>query len=385
MSVSVFTFASSVFWLSLSIIVCALLKRKGSFINKYGITPLIVLLCLGIARFFIPVELPFTKVIRSGNVLSNLQLFMRKSIYTGSRINITVGQVHVILWLSVSAILLLKIVIDMIKQKKYIAEMCRVGDVSQAEAILEKISIEMTGKTADVQVIISEEVRLPMMTGIRHPIFLLPDIQISDEDLGFILRHEWCHFLNRDIWIKLFMSVFRAIFWWNPLVYILKHDLDNMLEIRCDHLATRGLNEYDKLKYAEAACGLIKLTNVTHIKYPLCSAGLSSTGDAVKLSQRFQFVLSERAKVSTKSKILVGVILVFAVFISYAFVLQPESHPDIISEGVFEVTPENSYIMLIDGEYVLYINDIPAGVLDESDLDVSPHDKLKIIKWKEDC
>lgn len=72
--------------------------------------------------------------------------------------------------------------------------MCRNGDIAQAKAILNSISVETTGKAADFQVIVSDEITLPMLTGIRRPTFLLPNTRFSDEDMRYILRHEWYHY-----------------------------------------------------------------------------------------------------------------------------------------------------------------------------------------------
>lgn len=74
-----------------------------------------------------------------------------------------------------------------------------------------------------------------MVYGFFTPKIYMPKIHFSDEELYYILSHEYYHFLNRDIWIKLFIYIICSIFWFNPFIHILKTNLIHMLEIRCDN------------------------------------------------------------------------------------------------------------------------------------------------------
>ena len=42
------------------------------------------------------------------------------------------------------------------------------------------------------------------------------------------------HIKLHDTFIKILLLLVSAIFWWNPLMYILRKDIDQMLELRCE-------------------------------------------------------------------------------------------------------------------------------------------------------
>ena len=61
-----------------------------------------------------------------------------------------------------------------------------------------------------------------------------------------ILQHEFCHVKGNDLLIKLFYNLLLVIFWWNPLTYRFRKELDNLLELRCDLRITKDMNEWEK-------------------------------------------------------------------------------------------------------------------------------------------
>ena len=46
----------AILWCSLFVVLAALLEHNAAFIRKYGISPVMALMVLGIIRLFIPIE-----------------------------------------------------------------------------------------------------------------------------------------------------------------------------------------------------------------------------------------------------------------------------------------------------------------------------------------
>ena len=84
-----------------------------------------------------------------------------------------------------------------------------------------------------------------------HPTIALPPVRWPEEDLRLILLYEWQHFCNRDQWIKLVFYGFCCVFWWNPVMWLLKRQLDQLLELRCDFKVLEKLPEEERGSYYE--------------------------------------------------------------------------------------------------------------------------------------
>jgi hypothetical protein len=87
----------------------------------------------------------------------------------------------------------------------------------------------------------------PMVSGSKPYIFL-PRFDFSSDELRVILKHEWKHYYDRDSLTKLVMLIICAVFWWNPLVYVLKKNLSFALELKCDYYAVPDREEYEHYK-----------------------------------------------------------------------------------------------------------------------------------------
>jgi TonB family protein len=83
----------------------------------------------------------------------------------------------------------------------------------------------------------SSEVQRPLLFGIIRPVLLTPaDIRdwTTSEERSAILRHEVAHLNRADHLMNLVYSVFRAVFFFHPMVrYALRH-IDSERELACD-------------------------------------------------------------------------------------------------------------------------------------------------------
>lgn len=91
----------------------------------------------------------------------------------------------------------------------------------------------------------------PMVIGFFRPMVVLPDIQYSEQELYFILRHELVHLKRRDTCLKLLFVTANAVHWFNPVVWIMQREAVVDMELSCDERVVQGMDFADKKAYTE--------------------------------------------------------------------------------------------------------------------------------------
>lgn len=186
-------------------------------------------------------------------------------------INITAEQVAYV-WLIVAALMLL------IKISAYFISSLRLKFKSKA------VECSMLSRLTKRRIAVraGESTSSPVMIGLVRPTLYLPDIQMNDEQMNFILSHEIVHLHRGDIFFKWFAMFVKCIHWFNPAVYFIQSRLDEECEISCDMAVTKKADDKEKIRYMETILEL--LTKEKERIYPL-STGM--TGNRKLLKTRF--------------------------------------------------------------------------------------------------
>jgi len=74
----------------------------------------------------------------------------------------------------------------------------------------------------------------PMIFGFFRPMIILPDKDYSAEQLYAILSHELTHLRRKDIFVKWLTLLATAMHWFNPLVWLVRREIDRNCELSCD-------------------------------------------------------------------------------------------------------------------------------------------------------
>ncbi|AOY74542.1 M56 family metallopeptidase [Clostridium formicaceticum] len=361
MSITIFSFITSIFWCNIYIAMIAFMRRRNSFLIHFSIAPLALLTVTSIFRLLCSVELPATVVLPSEIILPAVINFLTMSLFTAfdGVVVIRIYDVLLVVWVVGSIYNLQKYICQLIQLNNSVGVVDGTRDMRIILCMDEIIA--KSQKNMKVKIIQSKEISIPMITGFFKPTIYLPDIQFSDGELKNILLHEWTHFLHKDTWIKLSMYLISSVFWWNPFVHLLKHELNHVLEIQCDLSITSQMDEKDRIRYLESILKVMKSTGKKNFQHtiPVNSTALISTSKTKKIQQRFRLVLEYDGK--KKQRIfpiflLCGLILL-SHFASYRFVIQPRYFPTVEAgyEETFIITPENSFLILNgDGTYSLY-------------------------------
>ncbi|MCX6097168.1 MAG: M56 family metallopeptidase [Caldiserica bacterium] len=95
----------------------------------------------------------------------------------------------------------------------------------------------------------SASVASPILLGILHPAIVLPDRQLTDNDLRYALLHELTHTRRQDGFLKWIAAIAVSIHWFNPLAYVMQYELNHSCELSCDETVTRQFSTDDRRGY----------------------------------------------------------------------------------------------------------------------------------------
>ena len=111
-------------------------------------------------------------------------------------------------------------------------------------------ALDRSGAGPEVRLLVCDEIASPLSWGWRKPVILLdPDALAQPGDADAILAHEMAHVLRRD-WLTLVLSrTARAIFWFNPLVWLLDREVCQQAEEAAD---SEAVARVEPARYAQA-------------------------------------------------------------------------------------------------------------------------------------
>lgn len=193
----------------------------------------------------------------------------------------------------------------------------------------------------------------PMISGMLHPIIFLPKGMFSQKELVFILKHEIWHYRHRDVALKFFMELLCAVYWWNPIIFLLKKRLIILLEIRADAEVCETLSHTERLEYM--ACLRKFASNPPSGGSSTYGMGFVESGKSSPLHQRVSYLTHSR-----KHKPSVILAFLFACFTLCSCLMVLEPRPDIEKQGrdkgVFSLSEDFYIIQERDGSYGMYVN-----------------------------
>lgn len=344
MQITIFSIWMTVLWSSILILLFYLLRTKLALIDICSVSGVIILYLFCMARMVIPVEFPWTKVITGGVLYNRIYEFFYRMLDIG--ITISVYLILLTVWFLGTAVILLHDAVRYRRIARYFGKM-PVQRAGKAVKILDKL---WGGRIKPPDIVQTAAVDTPCCTGILQKRIILPDKPYSENELYYILLHECSHLKNKDILTKHLINLLCALYWWNPCVYLLKKDLNQSMEIRCDAMVTKGLDDEAKSDYLKVVMEEFKGSFKT-----VHSAGHSGamihlfSDDSELLLERFKLVAVERNIFLKKGTVLAWVIAGCLLMLSYSFIIQtkydvPEA--DIATaQDAYEVNSDNSYLI----------------------------------------
>ncbi len=151
-------------------------------------------------------------------------------------IPVSLARLSGFLWLTAAVLLIMYRII------KYAVFLRTIKKHSVPECSLENIPKRLTVRKTEL-------LDAPLIVGLIKPILYLPQTEIKEDELDYILLHELTHYRRRDLLYKWFAMLVSSIHWFNPFVYIVSRQIDEECEISCDYEVCKSLTEPQKNAY----------------------------------------------------------------------------------------------------------------------------------------
>jgi beta-lactamase regulating signal transducer with metallopeptidase domain len=133
------------------------------------------------------------------------------------------------------------------------------GNLSHASAppssriclLAQKVKKDL-GLHANIRVVLADGLNSPALSAKFRPTIMLPAhfLLQGDAQIEFALRHELMHFKQKDHLITLLLAVLRAVYWFNPVIWIAFKKIKSDMESACDSMAARNMDAAQKKDYA---------------------------------------------------------------------------------------------------------------------------------------
>ena len=339
MNISLFSFLMSVLFSTAFILGIHVLRNRLFFLKSFGVHTLLIMYGLCLFRMIIVIELPFTIPVGLRGAFSRVYDRVRQFQMPVGKEDVELTAFLCCIWAVVAGVLFTRFIWRNHAVKKELA-LCHRNENKDAEQALSK-AMAVSSRKLPVNVCVCGSIDIPMGLGSFHKWIYLPDEKFAKEELYYIMMHEYTHFCNRDGVVKLLTMLFCCVFWWNPAVYILKKDVSQILEIKCDVYATQSFTKKERLEYLLTILRVLKGNPAPgNLPSPLTATGLISRTKGDNMKERFELIMKAAKQVEWKYQVALLSCSIVLLALSYSFVLQPAFDPPTEDTFTDETTVE---------------------------------------------
>ena len=117
-------------------------------------------------------------------------------------------------------------------------------------------------KVANVRLVGSCNISTLCTIGVKNRFIVIPSYIINsfdEEEVGFILEHEFYHVMHQDLLRRLLMLILNCLNWFNPLYYFLRNNLSEWMEAACDEEVTKNFTKVQRRKYCQLMIKVLEL------------------------------------------------------------------------------------------------------------------------------
>ncbi len=375
------------------IIFTAVCFCNKNLLVSFGYRMFALLLGLTFLRFVIPFQFPFTVNVVLPGILSQAISFLRYHFYQSEHMNISVWIIFEIVW---TVGILVRLAVFLTRQLIFNHQVVWYSRNLTEDERYSRILDEICGDRPNpFWVFELQGLEVPVLYGIRHPRILIPaGLEIPDKELRYLLSHEATHHYHHDIYIKLGLNLLTIVYWWNPACYVLRKQLDAVLEMRVDNRVA-GKTFDSQFGYLNCLVYVAELDadrKVKRIKVPENSIALFNPRRFNSLSNRFS-IIGEKPKRYARFLHVAALVMTIGIYLfSYCFIFEaryitPEESTatiDAADPSIYAVLNENHTYDVYYGGYrmttVETLENYHEGIVVYDSLDEVPAELQVIIK-----
>lgn len=196
-----------------------------------------------------------------------------------------------------------------------------------------------------VAVYTGSEDGLAFTCGARHPTVILAANEQADQQ-RLILMHELTHIRYWDVVLRGLSFLALALHFFNPLAYLLFHEIRQCTELHCDEKVLQGLSEEERIAYGHLLINNALQARTSPFATPFADNSHSTLKERITL-----------IKSPGKKRILAGIVTAAVMIPTALLPALAYDVPDLIINGPAEEDPAGvDWAYCIDGEAT---NDCP--------------------------
>ncbi|MCX7884129.1 MAG: DUF4829 domain-containing protein [Caloramator sp.] len=167
-------------------------------------------------------------------------------------------------------------------------------------------------KNKKVKLYRNSYISTPMLIGFFNPLIVIPNVYYSEAELKNILLHEIAHLERFDIIIKWLTLFTTAIHYFNPMMLLIKKEINKACELACDEYVIKNLSDTEKQSYGETLISV-----VSEVRYPSSIISANMCEEKETLKERLISIM----KYSKRTKLITLLSILFIAFIVLGAVL----------------------------------------------------------------
>ncbi|GAB5402155.1 MAG: hypothetical protein Aurels2KO_03860 [Aureliella sp.] len=165
-----------------------------------------------------------------------------------------------------------------------------------------RAACKAAGLASPPRLAVSDQVRQPVVLGLRSPVILLPSAflrQLGEDEIHNVLLHEAVHIKRGDLYIQFVQRLLEAILYFHPVVWLLSSRMTDRREYCCDAEVVKRCGR--PVRYAQSLLQAFEVgkKSLASGGTPHFASGLFG-GPVSQLKGRVAFVLSEKYRRVTR-------------------------------------------------------------------------------------
>lgn len=347
MKITIFSFVATVIYSSSIILLLYFLRTKARLVSVCSTSNIVLLYMFCAIRLSLPLEFAWTLPVPMPVIINPIYAVLKRKISLGEA-----GSIK-LYWILAAVALLVALIKISVLIKDYLKIYSTITKFSKKRILKDNGNRDLGKENIEIRE--CEIIGSPFSFGIFKKMILLPAKEYETETEKLILMHEYMHHANRDLPVKMLTEIFVAIFWWNPIVYLLGKDLNQTFELRCDQKVVEKLDFQGRIKYLQVLLEEYKNADERALA---CGLGFSNSVTTF-IEERFKEIKNFNAGKKKYGNCLVPIFFVVTFFLSYTVVFQSQyKAPDGQMNTHYgeEVSREKNYIYEYEKKYYISIN-----------------------------
>ncbi len=343
------------FFSSVAIIVLKIIFCNDRVVLRLDVRFVLICLMLVVLRLLVPVESPLVSRIPIFRIYPDAYRFLRKSLSGFGNIDISWIRILRVGWITGSTVCIIKHCVEYYLVARQIRTYKSLNNL-EFSRVIEKINGEWE-KNAKFKLVGSEYETVPCVFGVFKPYIVLPDKEYSQKEIYYILKHEMSHFYRGDMVARVLCEVLKAMYWWNPFIYMLSNLVVEMQEVNVDFGIIKGLPNMEQLEYSDC---LIKVArrDICRGRNPYIAGFRRESPSAIHKRIGLMLKSLDMNGGKTVGSILLSVFVVCLITLCPSFFMfEPYSIPDMDIEGSAGIEDGGIYYLRnSDGTFSVYID-----------------------------